>query len=58
MFAKMRSFSGDHSHNEDEELLSIFKNKKIEMTEEMATELSNILMQYFNLSKDVANINK
>lgn len=58
MFAKMRNFSGDHSDNEDEELLSIFRNKKIEMTEEMTNQLLNMLKSYFNLSKDVAKVNK
>ena len=60
IFAKLRhsGFSGDHSHSEDEQLLSILKNKKIEMTEEVTEELLKILKEYFNLSKDVAKQNR
>ena len=58
MFAKLRNFSGDHSHGEDEELLGILKNKKIEMTEEMTNELLNILNQYLDLSRQVAKANR
>ena len=60
IFAELRhsGFSGDHSHSEDEQLLSILKNKKIEMTEEVTDELLKVLKEYFNLSKDVAKQNQ
>ena len=60
MFAELRhtGFSGDHSDSEDEQLLSILRNKKVEMTEEMTEQLLQVLKEYYNLSKDVAKQNQ
>lgn len=63
VFAELRhsgfdGFEGDHSSGEDQQLLSILKNKKIELTEEMQEKLFNILQEYYTLSKQVADANK
>ena len=63
VFAQLRhngfdGFEGDHSSGEDQQLLSILKNKKIELTEEMQEKLLQVFQEYYNLSKQVAKANQ
>lgn len=60
IFSELRNggFSGDHSDSEDDQLLSILKNKKEEMSQEIIDSLLQTFQKYYDLSKKVANANK